>query len=1189
MQRKLSWSFGGVVKCFWSAGFSPLQRANVVRHRSGINAALLFGSLLSVLVSKAPAAETLPLAGEWRFALDRADVGVKESWFNRDLPDRIQLPGVLQAQGYGDEISTNTPWVLSLYDKNWFQRADYTNYTQPGNVKVPFVCQPPRHYLGAAWYQRDIEIPTNWVGRRVVLFLERTRWETRAWLDDRPLGTNNSLCVPHEFEAGVVGAEANQIRPGKHRLTVRCDNRMLMPYRPDAHAVSDSLNSTWNGIVGKIELRSTPLVWIEDVQIIPNVKAQTAHVRVRLGNATGRSVSNLVSFNFIPKMAAGGGRPSLLEVLSTSRWTTVEAALESGYPVTVWDEFDPQLFELTVANRSARTGDDLGAETKRLTFAFRDFKAVGQEFFINGRPTHLRGTHHGGDFALTGYPPCDVEYWLKLFRTCKEWGLNHVRFHSFCPPEAAFTAADEVGIYLQIEPGMWNDISPGTPMEKFLYLETERILRAYGNHPSFVLMSASNEAKGRWKEALPKWVKHFREADPRRLYTPDTGWSLIDEPGPVEGADFLAVHRIGQNLMRGERGWFGRDYARATRGVNVPIVTHEVGQWCAYPNYDVIEKFTGYMRPGNFEIFRDSAERRGLFVVPALAGPAGRDEQTRGPAKTGITNKDFAWASGRFQLACYKEEIEANLRTPGLAGFQLLDLHDYVGQGTALVGVLDPFWESKGYVDAAEWRQFCSPVVPLARLTKRVFTADQRIEADVEVANYGLRTNAFADWRIEGIVDSERITFVGGDWSRVTLPSGKRTSLGKIAANLKIGADFSEVTSPVACKLVVAVREIQGGGISGTHLNSWNFWLYPAQVDSSVPTNVLLTSSWDEAEAKLAAGGRVVFQPPQANLDWSSPPLDKLPVFWNRLMGPGWSRMLGIWCDTNHPALAGFPTEANCDWQWTEIIKTRAINLDKLPRKLSPIVSAIDDWNRNWKLGLIFEARVGKGKLLVTSFDLNASSPVTKQLRRSLLDYAAGEKFQPKVELAAADVRGLWFDNLVMRKLGAKIEALGDNASALMDGDPNSYWLAGAPARNRSVSTRRPHEVLATFPQPVAMNGVSLMPRQNDRDHQGDIRGYMISVSDDGQTWREVMRGELLSTWNPQEIRFAQTLTAKQLKFTSLSGFGSDPSSALAEFAVLYAGPKLPDNSGPMEYQRSRSTSTDIDEGAPAPAPNPAH
>src|SRR5205823_222485 len=153
-----------------------------------------------------------------------------------------------------------------------------------GNVKVPFVCQPPRHYLGAAWYQRDIEIPDDWKDRRVVLFLERPHWESRVWQDDTLIGTNNSLCVPHEYELGV------SLKPGKHRLTVRVDNRMIMAYRPDAHSVSDSLNSSWNGIVGKMELRSTPKVWIEDVRLFPNLKSNSVTAKVSVGNAKGEEV-----------------------------------------------------------------------------------------------------------------------------------------------------------------------------------------------------------------------------------------------------------------------------------------------------------------------------------------------------------------------------------------------------------------------------------------------------------------------------------------------------------------------------------------------------------------------------------------------------------------------------------------------------------------------------------------------------------------------------------------------------------------------------------------------------------------------------------------------------------------------------------------------------------------------------------
>ncbi len=219
-----------------------------------------------------PIGRSYYLAGEWRFALDRNDAGVNEKWFAKDLPDKIQLPGILQAQGYGDDISTNTPWVLTLGDAWWkIQPASLReHFSQPGHVEVPFLSQPPKHYLGAAWYQRDIEIPTNWSGKHFTLFLERAHWQSTVWVDDKEFPANDSLVAPHITDLGVL-------TPGKHRLTIRVDNRLQLPaagHLVDSHSISDGLGAAWNGIVGKIELRATSPVWIEDVQVFPHVATQ---------------------------------------------------------------------------------------------------------------------------------------------------------------------------------------------------------------------------------------------------------------------------------------------------------------------------------------------------------------------------------------------------------------------------------------------------------------------------------------------------------------------------------------------------------------------------------------------------------------------------------------------------------------------------------------------------------------------------------------------------------------------------------------------------------------------------------------------------------------------------------------------------------------------------------------------------
>lgn len=1105
--------------------------------------ALVFALTLGGLTTSARAAgsdATIPLAGKWRFQLDATDTGVQQQFHRAQLKDVISLPGILQDQGFGNEISTTTPWVLSLYDKLWFEREDFAAFTKPGAVKVPFVCQPKRHYLGAAWYQRDIDIPEDWAGRRVVLFLERARWETRAWLDDQLIGTNRSLCAPHEFDLGLV-------KPGKHRLTVRVDNRMLLNYRPDAHAVSDSLGSTWNGIVGKIELRSTPPVWIEAVQVYSDLPSNTVTLKITVGNRTGKEANVALQTTLkLQNPAYNDFNKERQITVPISGGEVVSYHVLSPH-APLWDEFQPAKASVLL---SLRCGDSV--EKTTVAFGVRDFKSVGQEFIINGRPAHLRGTHHGGDFPLTGYPPCDVDYWRKLFQTCKEWGLNHMRFHSFCPPDAAFTAADELGIYLHIEPGMWNTFNPNSDMEAMLYEETEAIIRAYGNHPSFVMISASNEPKGRWTDVLPKWATHFRALDPRRLYSTATGFTDANAPGPLDQVDFTVTGRFATQRIRGESGWFGRNYSRSLANVKVPAVAHELGQWIAYPNFEVIKKFTGFIQPGNYEIFRASAQANGVLAY----------------------NQPFALASGRYQLACYKEEIEANLRTPGLGGFQLLDLHDYTGQGTALVGVLDPFWEEKGYVKATEWRQFCSATVPLTALTKRVFSTTDKLTTTLSVAHFGPAPllNQTTQWRV---VTSTGKVAAQGSLAARDFPIGRSPAIG----NLSI--DLSQFPAPLMYRLEVIV---------GAATNSWNFWLYPATVPAAPGADVLVTSSWSAAEAKLAAGGKVLFLPSNADLDWSSPPLDNIPVFWNRLMNPQWGRMLGLWCDTQHPALASFPTESNCDWQWTQITKgARAINLAKLPRELKPIVAAVDDWNRNWKLAPIFEARVGKGRLLVCSFDLSSKldeRSVARQLRRSLLDYAASNKFDPRVKVSAEQLRSVWFDTLVMRKLGATVTASSGNGADAIDGDPNTAWIAGG--RGRGTDNRsHPHAVTISFTNAVAFDGVTLMNRQNDRDHTGDVREYTIEVSNDGQAWREVTTGKLPSTWNPQQIRFPRTETASHLRFTARSGYGADSSAALAELAILYTGPRLAENAAAaIEYKRVRSTSSDVDEG-PAPAPKP--
>jgi hypothetical protein len=930
-------------------------------------AAAATGIYFKSVASEPPAPGAVSLAGNWRFALDRSNEGVSAGWFKQDLtsPTRISLPGILQTQGYGDEITAETKFVAALpRDMRWYLLPQYKKYTGPGKVLVPYLSQPVRHFLGVAWYQRDIDIQAGWEGKRIGLLLERTRWQTDVYLDDKLIGSNRSLVAPHEFDLGVL-------KPGRHLLTIRIDNSMLKPdYRPDGHGVSDAEGATWNGIVGRIELSATSPVWIDDAQVFPSIAAKSAQVRVTIGNVTGKS---------------GAGTLSAGPVSVPVKWdeTGGKAVIDVPLPdATLWSEFTPELQHLSLS-----LSGDQADDQRQVTFGMREIKTDGNFILLNGERFHLRSTHDGGGFPLTGYPATDVATWKKIIGICKTWGLNGMRFHSWCPPEAAFTAADELGFYFQPECGMWNSFDAEGKMLAILNDETARIIKAYGNHPSFVMLGATNEPAGNYARQLPGWDKAWKETDSRRLYTDGTG-RYAPPPGG-QGTPYAADYLI--TFARGNGGWFGSDYERSlnmTQRIPIPCIGHETGQYCAYPDFRIIEKFNGkgkyaafpegigygkvpYMQPGNYQIMRDSAREHGLLD----------------------RNKVMAHASGRFQVACYKEEIEASLRTPSYSGYQMLDLHDYLGQGGALIGVLDAFWEEKGYVTAKEFRRFSNTTVPLIRLKDRVFTTDQTLTTNAEVTHYGPAplTAVTPAWRI---VNSKGKTVAEGSLPACDIARASAQPIGTISASL------AALPAPAAYSIVLDIA-----GFS----NDWTFWLYPAEMKTEAPADVLVTDSWDETKKRLAAGGKVLFLSGTQENPSRDLALTSTPIFWNRLMNPNRTWMLGLLNDSRHDALAGFPTEDCCDFQWVSLFpQTLAMNMEVLSPSLASVVQPIDDWNRNLRLSMLFECQAGNGRLMVTSFDLSDKAAeqrkAAKALRRSVLDYMASTKFKPRNKVTIAEL-----------------------------------------------------------------------------------------------------------------------------------------------------------------------------------------
>ncbi|MGD0783688.1 MAG: glycoside hydrolase family 2 TIM barrel-domain containing protein, partial [Candidatus Aminicenantales bacterium] len=498
----------------------------------------------------------------------------------------------------------------------------------------PFWLNPVKHYVGPAWYQRHVTIPSEWKGRRVVLFLERAHWRTRVWLDDAEIGTCDSLSVPHVYELGAGAG------PGRHRLTIRVDNRLLdVDVGANAHSVSDHTQSNWNGLAGRIELRAGSPLFIEDVRVYPDPAGRRVRAIVMIGNATGRPQTGniILSARLLNTANAQEGTPFYTRFSAPPGRTEIELAYPLGPDAPLWDEFAPNVFELTAGLGGLLPGLE---DKQAVRFGLRDFRALGTRFAVNGRPVFLRGTLECCIFPLTGYPATSVDEWKRIYGVLKAHGLNHMRFHSWCPPEAAFAAADEMGIYLYIECAAWTTVGDGKPIDAWIYRESERIVQAYGNHPSFCLMSYGNEPGGKAADKyLTDFVSYWKNKDGRRLYTGAAGWPQLPEsdfqvtPEPRiqhwgEGLNSILNRQAPQTLF---------DFRETIGKFDKPVIGHEIGQWCVYPNFKEIAKYTGVLKAKNFEIFRD----------------------TLGAAGMGSLSADFLSASGKLQSLCYKSDIEA--------------------------------------------------------------------------------------------------------------------------------------------------------------------------------------------------------------------------------------------------------------------------------------------------------------------------------------------------------------------------------------------------------------------------------------------------------------------------------------------------------------------------------------------------
>lgn len=908
----------------------------------------------------------MDLQGPWDFALGDS----------AHYDDYVVLPGSLLTNDKGHEVDIHTQWTGSLYDSSYFYNPYMEPYRRKGQMKFPFFLTPEKHYVGNVWYRKYVYIPKEWSDQRITLFLERPHIETTVFVNGREVGHQMSLSVPHRYDV------TKYIRKGeRNEIAIRVYNGIEnVCVGQDSHSVTDQTQGNWNGITGRIELQAQ---WkklnIKRVRVTPHIKEGAVTVEVQLENhVDGLRFFPINDYNVSANIKyMNDGKVGKMVRGSTviAEGSNIKFKFGLGRDVKFWDEFHPNLYRLTV---------EAGETVYETQFGLREIKAEGRQLYINNRPLFLRGTVENCCFPETGFPPTDEDEWMRIFKKCKEYGLNHVRFHSYCPPEAAFAAADRVGMYLQPEGPSWPNhgvkLRRGQAIDQYLLEESKRIVDEYGHHPSFVMMAAGNEPAGDWVSYCNDWVKQMHEYDSTKVYCGASvggGWawdsgSEYHVKGGARGLDW------DRKAPSSDDDYFsGIEYPRNYKGTapnNSPIIAHEQGQWCAFPDFKEIPQYTGAYKARNFEIFRDLLRDNGMEQMA----------------------EKFLMASGKLQTLCYKYEIERNLRTKDYAGFQLLGLNDYSGQGTALVGPLNVHWREKGYTTANDWCEFCYPLVLLARFPKFVYTNHEVLRVPVEAYNafYADLKEVKAAYYI---TDDTMGVYHGGRFLSHEIPVGKNGELGVVEFPL------DSIKQPTKMTLHVKM-----GNVIKNH---WDFWVYPEKTglcDNEMDDNskLYVADTLDAHALKvLKKGGTVLLTAAGRVTLGSDVKQSYLPVFWNT----SWFKMrpphtTGAYIEKQHPLFKyGFPTDdwSNLNW-WELLNKAQVMNLMELPKDYQSPIQPIDTWHVSRKLGMLIEARVLKGRLLMTTMDITRDLEhrvVARQMRKAILDYMQSDDFQPSLTL----------------------------------------------------------------------------------------------------------------------------------------------------------------------------------------------
>jgi beta-galactosidase len=822
-----------------------------------------------------------------------------------------------------------------------------------------------RHdYEGTGWYQRDVPIPESWKDKRVVLRIGGALRITEALVNGIPAGRHDGLSAPFAFD--ISGA----VRPGdSNTITLKISNPGNRPAEsPDVQVPSrptGMLNyvGNWGGVYGPVELETTGLVWIDDLWVHSNLQASTARFVVEVRNSEDRT------FRGELRIAAGPYHGSAAVEVPARQAAKADAQL-SMPGAHLWSCEHPNLYTASVSLLEG------AAERDRVEqrFGLREITTQGNVLLLNGKPLYLRGYGDDDVEVLTGVPPASKEVYLQRLGLARSFGFNAVRFHSMTPVREFFEAADEVGIFVLAElPVVYTYYL--LPFKGFVGDELTSVVHAHKNHPSWLSLAMGNELNPEWvkgnsqkqafHEAVDELYRKAKSLMPDRLVMATDGY-------PLEPTDMMSTDRASPNH---------------------PTICHEFGgYYCTLPDPALIPKFTGVMIPEWLEAKQRWVVENGLASEYA----------------TYVRNSEKLVRLGR------RFEIERVRRDANITGYEYWLIVDYpggTGEGDSWEeGWFDYFWQPKG-VAPEEGREINDAVLPLidAGPGDRTLWADGTRELKLLVSNYGENEirDGSASWR--GTSNGRMVA--ESQIEHLSAPLGKISPVA--------GITLARLAGDAPQKLEL-VAEVDG------HVNRWNFWVFPRQgfmSRSQMP--IATTASWPHLGRYYPFIRTGQHRPIGGGL-FITDSLDGAAVNFLHSGGRVWLALdkqakIGFFPASggalgtvvrDHPALRGFPQEGFCDLHFYSLMESAApFPLDGL-RNVTPIIDGIrtkagflsktKDLSR---VGYVFEAKVGTGRLLVTSLRLGAhlddQHPEAVFLFDRLLRYCDSDEFQPRGEIPA--------------------------------------------------------------------------------------------------------------------------------------------------------------------------------------------